>query len=90
MDDTKRYRDEALPITAEVGGEGGSFADPTYQQTEATPPGQDGLRRSDDTSQPNAASEVAHNANHRGEIAEGSVGADPGPAEGMKKYPTEK
>jgi hypothetical protein len=31
MADTPKYRDERLPVTAEVGGEGGSYADPTYQ-----------------------------------------------------------
>lgn len=87
MDDAKRHEDESLPVTAEVGGEGGSYADPTYQKATLDP---DGLRRVSDTSQPNAAAEMAHNAERRGEIAEGGVGTDPDPAEGMKKYPTEE
>ena len=32
MADTEKYRDERLPVTSEVGGEGGSFADPTYPE----------------------------------------------------------
>ena len=34
MADEPKYRDEELPITAEIGGEGGSFGDETYQQSE--------------------------------------------------------
>jgi hypothetical protein len=86
MDDAKGPGDESMPVTAEVGGEGGSYADPTYQEATRNP---GGLGRASDTETPNAAAEVAHNADHRGEIAEGGVGTDPGPAEGMKKYPTE-
>lgn len=32
MSDTPKYRDEKLPVTGEVGSEGGSFADPTFQE----------------------------------------------------------
>jgi hypothetical protein len=32
MSDTPKYRDEKLPVTGEVGGEGGSYADPTFQR----------------------------------------------------------
>jgi hypothetical protein len=32
MTDTPKYRDEKLPVTAEVGSEGGSYADPTFQE----------------------------------------------------------
>lgn len=87
MDDAKRFRDEKLPVTAEVGGEGGSFADPTYQESAEEPP--EGLERESDTEQPNASSEVAQNANRREPIVEGGVGTEPGPAGGMKKYPTD-
>ena len=86
MDDAKKYRDEHLPVTAEVGGEGGSFADPTYQESAREP---DGLGRASDTKQPNAAAEVAQYAEHEDQIADGGVGSAPGPGEGMKKYPTE-
>jgi hypothetical protein len=34
--DTPKYRDEKLPVTGEVGSEGGSFADPTYQEATNT------------------------------------------------------
>jgi hypothetical protein len=36
MPDTPKYRDEKLPVTAEVGSEGGSYADPTYQEATNT------------------------------------------------------
>jgi hypothetical protein len=88
MGDTKKFRDEKLPVTAEVGGEGGSFADPTYQQSATE--GYRGLHRESDTEAPNAASEVAGNAEHRPPIADGGVGTNPDPAEGMKKYPSEE
>jgi hypothetical protein len=32
MAKTPMYRDEKLPVTAEVGSEGGSYADPTFQE----------------------------------------------------------
>ncbi len=86
MDDARRYRDERLPVTAEVGGEGGSFADPTYQQSAEEP---DGLTRASDTKQPNAAADVAQYAEHEEQIADGGVGTAPDPGQGMKKYPTE-
>jgi hypothetical protein len=49
MPDTPKYRDDKLPVTAEVGGEGGSYADPTFQkateegdiETESRPVGPD-------------------------------------------------
>ena len=87
MDDARKREDERLPVTAEVGGEGGSYADPTYQEATL---GGGTLRRASDTGQPNAAADVAGNAEHRDEIANGGVGTDPGPADGMKKYPTEE
>jgi hypothetical protein len=31
MGETPKYRDERLPVTEEVGSEGGSYADPTFQ-----------------------------------------------------------
>lgn len=33
MADEPQDRDEPLPITAEIGGEGGSFGDDTYQES---------------------------------------------------------
>jgi hypothetical protein len=32
MAETPKYRDEKLPVTAEIGSEGGSYADPTFQE----------------------------------------------------------
>lgn len=32
MTEKPKYRDDKLPVTAEVGSEGGSYADPTYQE----------------------------------------------------------
>jgi hypothetical protein len=86
---TDERRTDHTPITAEVGGEGGSFADGTYQQAERDDVRGEGMRRADETSRPNAAAEVAQNAVHRDEIAEGGVGTAPGPDEGMTRPPTE-
>ena len=86
MDDEKKFRDDHLPVTAEIGGEGGSYADPTYQESATKP---DGLGRAAENDEPNAAADVAQYAEHQEQIANGGVGTDPGPAEGMKKYPTE-
>jgi hypothetical protein len=36
MNDTRDRRDTSLPVTGEVGGEGGSFADPTVQVASET------------------------------------------------------
>ena len=87
MDDVKRYRDDDLPITAEVGGEGGSFADATYRAPERSHV--DDLPRQSDSEQPNAAADVAQNATHREQIEEGGVGTAPDPAKGLKKSPKE-
>ena len=81
MDDVQRYRDEDLPVTAEVGGEGGSFAEPTYQKSDERP---DGLERASDTRQPDAAADTAQYAEHREQVANGGVGTAPDPAHGMK------
>jgi hypothetical protein len=87
MEDVKKYRDDHLPVTAEVGGEGGSFADATYPAAER---GQDDdLHRQADSEQPAAAADVAQNATHREQIAEGGVGTAPDPATGLKKSPEE-
>ena len=87
-DAPKKFRDDKNPsVTAEVGGEGGSFADATFRRPDDAR--DEDLPRQDDTRQPNAAAEVAQNATHRESIAEGGVGTEPGPDTGMKKYPTE-
>ena len=43
---------ERLPITAEVGDEGGSFADPTYQESSKRGPRGPGLPRVEEMPQP--------------------------------------
>jgi hypothetical protein len=32
MTETPKYRDDKLPVTGEVGSEGGSYAEPTFQE----------------------------------------------------------
>jgi hypothetical protein len=85
MADAPKYRDEPLPVTAEVGGEGGSFADPTYQESTR----RERLPRQPETAQPNAESDAAQYASHGEQIEEGGAGTAPGPGEGMKRYPTD-
>jgi hypothetical protein len=85
MADAPKFRDDELPVTAEIGGEGGSFADPTYQ--EAARRGE--LSRTPDTRQPPAQGDLPGYASHRSQIEQGGAGTAPGPDEGMKKYPTE-
>lgn len=43
----QKFRDEKLPVTAEVGDEGGSYADPTYQESEKDGIRGPGLKRND-------------------------------------------
>jgi len=85
MADAPKYRDRKLPVTAEVGGEGGSFADPTYQESAE----RRDLPRQPDISRPGPAGDVAQYANHQAQIEKGGAGTAPGPDEGMKKYPTD-
>jgi hypothetical protein len=84
MDDVQKYRDEDLPVTAEVGGEGGSFAESTYKSSDEKPD-----ERASGTRQPDAAPDTAQYAEHREQVADEGVGTAPDPAHGMKKYPTE-
>ena len=72
----------ALPVTAEVGGEGGSYADPTLQV-----PTFHGQVEYIDS--PAGAASVAGDAIGFDEVAAGGVGAGPDPAGGMIRYPTE-
>jgi hypothetical protein len=71
-----------LPVTAEVGGEGGSYADPTIQV--ATFGGQ----LDQDGGQGGAAS-ASNQAIRGADIAGGGMGSEPDPAQGMRRYPTE-
>jgi hypothetical protein len=72
----------ALPVTAEVGGEGGSYADPTIQV-----PTFRGPITSIDS--PGGAASVAGDAIRFEQVAAGGVGAGPDPAHGMIRYPSE-
>lgn len=83
--DEHRFRDEKLPVTEEVGDEGGSFADPTYQEAAKSGIRGPGLSR-DEAQNDN---DVPGDAIRRDQVAGGGVGSNPDPAEGMKKYPTE-
>lgn len=76
-------RDRTLPVTEEVGSEGGSYADPTYQV--ATFGGHDALRTADRTGPPATGGE----STDRPPVADQGVGGAPGPASGMVRYPTE-
>ncbi|MEN3337568.1 MAG: hypothetical protein V7647_1244 [Acidobacteriota bacterium] len=71
----------ALPVTAEVGGEGGSFADSTTQVATFGGP-LDSLERA-------GAASTAGDAIRSEDVIEGGVGAGPGPADGMTRYPSE-
>ena len=90
MNDTrKRSRsddrhDRTLPVTAEVGSEGGSFADPTYQV--ATFGGDDARPVSDDQV---GSAPVAGGATEFDAAARGGIETGPDPAAGMVRYPSE-
>jgi hypothetical protein len=83
-EDTRREK-ETLPITAEVGGEGGSYADGSMQGGEFSGPG--GQQRADGRG---GASSTATYANRMEDVEAGGVGADPGPADGMKRHPSDE
>lgn len=83
MSRTDDRRDDPLPVTAEVGGEGGSYADPTMQVSTFAGPGE-GLPRGPGSGGP---SSVATQAIHRETIAGGGMSADSD--RGMVRYPTE-
>src|SRR4051812_43749892 len=71
-----------LPVTAEVGGEGGSYADPTLQVPTFHGPVAD-------IDRPAGAASVAGEAIRFDDVAAGGVGASPDPAHGMLRYPSE-
>ena len=71
----------ALPVTAEVGGEGGSYADPTLQVPTFHGPVAD-------IDSPAGAASVAGDAIGFDDVAAGGVGASPDPADGMIRYPS--
>jgi hypothetical protein len=72
----------ALPVTAEVGGEGGSYADPTLQVATFRGPAAD-------IDLPAGVASVAGDAIGFQEVAAGGVGASPDPADGMIRYPSQ-
>ncbi len=72
----------ALPVTAEVGGEGGSYADPTIQVATFGRP----LAQVDGHG---GAASVATQATRSDQVDAGGAGAGPDPADGMLRYPTE-
>jgi hypothetical protein len=74
--------ERSLPVTAEVGGEGGSYADPTNQAATF----HEGLDRKEGDG---GDSSVAAYAIGRAEIGGGGAGSNPDPAHGMIRYPSE-
>lgn len=79
---TDDRRSIKLPVTAEVGGEGGSYADPTMQVP--TFEGDIARGRGD-----GGDASVANQSNRMEPIAQGGIGEAPGPDSGMLRYPTE-
>lgn len=73
--------DRTLPVTAEVGGEGGSYADPTTQV--------ETFGHLDRVEGQGGAASVAAYAIRSPEVAAGGVGAGPDPGDGMIRYPSE-
>ena len=72
----------ALPVTAEVGGEGGSYADPTIQVATFGRP-------LDQLEGHGGAASVATQATRSDSVDAGGVGSGPDPADGMLRYPTD-
>jgi cell division septation protein DedD len=85
MSRTDDRRDTPLPVTAEVGGEGGSYADPTMQVETF----QDPLKDQRTPEQGGGDAGVANYALDQASVAGGGVGTAPEPATGMLRYPTE-
>lgn len=81
MNQTDDRRDNPLPVTAEIGSEGGSYADPTSQA--ATFGDEDEPRTIKEPQ-----SDVVDAADFAS-IRAGGVGAAPDPHDGMIRYPTE-
>ena len=78
MKDTGARRTASLPVTAEVGGEGGSFADPTVQVASA----EGRLDRTDSVGDGEIASRPL-----RSESVSANAADDV--SEGLVKYPSE-
>src|SRR5215212_11034917 len=71
-----------LPVTAEVGGEGGSYAEPTIQEATFGA----GLERVEGHGGPGSAANYGIRSE---EVTGAGVGAAPDPSSGMLRYPTE-
>jgi hypothetical protein len=85
MSQTDDRRSTPLPVTAEVGGEGGSYADPTMQVETFQQPLKD-----ERNAQPGGGRAAAANYSlDQASVAGGGVGTAPEPATGMLRYPTE-
>jgi hypothetical protein len=81
MSRTDDRREHTLPVTAEVGGEGGSFADPTIQVATF----ENDLRRGGG---PAAESPGVTQAGQIDDAAGGDA-TGPGPDEGLIRHPSE-
>src|SRR3954470_18958948 len=77
-----RDTDRRLPVTAEVGGEGGSYAEPTIQVATFD-------EDIDRTEGRGGYSSAATYANRGAEVAGGGMSSAPEPAHGMIRYPSE-
>ena len=80
---TDDRRETTLPLTAEVGSEGGSYADPTHQV--ATFGNENELRSAGAPPEPSISGEAIGFDT----VAEGGVGTSPDPSGGVLRYATE-
>lgn len=85
MSRTDNRRDHALPVTSEVGGEGGSYADGTLQVATFSGP----AAAQDTRPGHGGNSSVATQAIRSDTIGVGGVSSAPDPDSGMIRYPTE-
>lgn len=78
--------DSKLPVTGEVGSEGGSYADPTHQVATFSGPANPNVSPADAVA---GRMPIATETAARGPLAGTSVGTDDDTASGMIRYPTE-
>jgi hypothetical protein len=79
---TNDRADTMLPVTAEVGSEGGSYADPTHQVATFGKP-------LDELEEAGGAESIATQAIRGAEVTPDSLRTGPDPADGLVRYPTE-
>jgi hypothetical protein len=84
--DERAAEHKDLPVTGEVGGEGGSFADATYQRTEQEGFAGPGLEREEQA--PNAG-DAAGNETRRRPGDSGDPESAAPPADDIRKFPTD-